>query len=475
MRERPNHPHSDSPGITAVRQRGEEGHEKDAILDSLARRFNVAQFVSFDPALKQRYAWIRGYSPNHEFDSVESAVAAILAASPERSVNIRSFQPDNPKGREFIYGQTSVPAVVSQLHRLAAEDLLTIVNETVDVNDGGVSGVAYGDAIEFAPKDTPRCVEKPGTASVTRRVGLRIFERVYHFKPALPDRRELRVEFSLHPLRRGYQYDHTIIWEVEEVSSPPTAVEVSWPNLFSRFVGDKAYGLLVADAIGLRVPRAVVIPRGLAPFTIGSETGLAETWIRTCPTEQVPGRFTTRRGWLDPFRLMQDEDPTGDAIASILAQEGIEAKYSGALIAQTDREPLVEGVTGYGDEFMVGRRAPESLPASIVGDVHATYRQASKELGPVRFEWVHDGRSVWIVQFHSGASATAGRVIFPGEAARYHEFDVKGGIEALRKLIDAVKGSDDGIVLVGRVGVTSHFGDLLRRARVPSRIEYPES
>jgi len=230
----------------------------------------------------------------------------------------------------------------------------------------------------------------------------------------------------------------------------------------------------IADALGLQVPRTVVIPRAVAPFALGRETGLAETWIRTCPTEQVPGRFTTRRGWLDPFRLMQDEDPTGDAIASILAQQGVEAKFSGALIAQTDREPLVEGVTGYGDEFMVGRRGPESLPEAVSRDVLATYRQASKELGPVRFEWVHDGRSVWIVQFHRGVSATAGRIIFPGEAGRYHEFDVRGGIEALRTLIDAVKGSEDGIVLVGRVGVTSHFGDLLRRARVPSRIEYPE-
>jgi hypothetical protein len=33
----------------------------------------------------------------------------------------------------------------------------------VDIEDGGVSGVAYGDMLEFAPGDTPRYVEKPGT------------------------------------------------------------------------------------------------------------------------------------------------------------------------------------------------------------------------------------------------------------------------------------------------------------------------
>jgi hypothetical protein len=52
---------------------------------------------------------------------------------------------------------------------------------------------------------------------------------------------------------------------------------------------------------------------------------------------------------------------------------------------------------------------------------------------------------------------------------------VAEGIGALRELIAGVDGSGDGVVLVGRVGVTSHFGDLLRRARVPSRIEEPGS
>ena len=59
----------------------------------------------------------------------------------------------------------------------------------------------------------------------------------------------------------------------------------------------------------------------------------------------------------------------------------------------------------------------------------------------------------------------------PGEAARFHPLDVSQGIEALRHLIAQLRGTGDGIVLVGRVGVTSHLGDLLRRARFPSRIE----
>jgi hypothetical protein len=34
-----------------------------------------------------------------------------------------------------------------------------------------------------------------------------------------------------------------------------------------------------------------------------------------------------------------------------------------------------------------------------------------------------------------------------------------------------LQGTGEGIVLAGRVGITSHLGDLLRRARIPSRIE----
>ena len=455
-------------------QTPDAAHHKDQVLDGLARRGNVAQCVSFDPALRQRFARVRGHEPNADFGSPGAAVAALLAASPEGSVNIRSYEPHDAKSREFLYGLRDPDAVLAALRRLSGQGLHTIVNETVDVDDGGVSGVAYGAVVEFAPGDTPRAVEKPGTAALTRELAGAVFGAVYGFRPALPDDPALRVEFSLHPLRRGFRHEHTILWEVEEApGGAPSEAHVAWPNRFSRMLGDKAYGLLVADALGLRVPRTQAFPRRTAPFAFGRDTGVAEPWIRTCPAEQVPGTFTTRRGWLDPYRLMADEDPDGTRIASILAQQGVDAKHSGALIAQPDGEPLLEGVRGFGEGFMVGERAPEPLPPGVAADVLDVYRQASAALGPVRFEWVHDGHRAWVVQLHRGASATSGRTIFPGEAARWHRFDVAGGIGALRELIAAVGGGGDGVVLVGRVGVTSHFGDLLRRARVPSRIEDP--
>ena len=449
------------------------GHFKDDILNDLAKRGNVAQFVSFGPDLVQRHAWIRGLPPGQRFDSLEEAVAALLAASPEGSVNVRSWEPESPKSRSFLYGRTDAGEIAGELRRLSSEGLYTILNETVDVQDGGVSGVAFGDTLEFAPGDTPRCVEKPDAAAFPRDLGLRLLETVYGFRPALPVKTEPRIEFSLHPMRRGYRREHTILWEMETPGPPPSAPRVSWPNRFSRHVGDKAFGLLIADALGLPVPRTWVIPRGLAAFSFGTSTGSSETWLRTCPREQIPGRFTTRHGWTDPFRLLQEEDPGGDLIASVLAQDGIDARYSGALVTTADGEPLLEGVAGFGDEFMLGRRPPEDLPPEIAGSLRDLYRRAAGRLGPVRFEWAHDGARAWILQLHRGTTLAMGRVVFPGEAERFHTLETARGIDALRELIARIEGTGEGVVLLGNVEVTSHFGDLLRRARVPSRIEEP--
>jgi hypothetical protein len=448
-------------------------HFKDATLDRLAKRANVAQFVSFGPApeLPQRFAHVRGYPTNHRFASAADAVGALLAVAPDRAVNVRSFVPDRPKGGEFLYGLRTVEAVVADLTRLAARGVYTIVNETVDVKDGGVSGVAFAGLLEFAPGDTPRCVEKPGVVALPRDVGLRLLETVYGFRPAVDYGEHTRLEFSVHPLRRGLRNEHTIVWEVEEDESQPYPAEVAWPNHFSRLLGDKAFGLLLAHTLGLPVPHAVVVGRAVAPFALGRPTGTGERWLRTCPVEQVPGKYTTHRGWSDPFRLLAEEDPDGTALASVLAQEGVEPVYSGALLAPADGEPILEGVAGVGDAFMKGEAGPEELPDEVRSAVTGLYRAAVDRLGPVRLEWVYDGQTAWVVQLHKGANPGSGRTIFPGEAAVFHRFEVGRGLEDLRVLVARVRESGDGVVLVGDVGITSHFGDVLRRARVPSRIE----
>jgi hypothetical protein len=451
------------------------GHFKDAILDQLAEVSNVAQFVSFGPGDQPdvRRIRIRGNPKRESVKSAEETIPVLLAESGEGSVNVRSFDPYQPRGHEFVYGIVDADRAIAHVRRLARMGLYTIVNETVNVSDGGVSGVAYAGILEFAPEDTPRCVEKPGTVTFPRVLGAQALEIIYGLRPDLEYPDEMRVEFSLHPLRRGIHQQHTIIWETEHAENIRLPASITWPNRFSRFIGDKVFGLVVAEVLGLRVPGTTVISRRIAPFTFGQSTGSSEVWIRTAPTVPMPGRFTTRLGWIDPFELLSTEDPEGDAIPSVMAQEGVEPSYSGAMLAGPNGSVLIEGVRGRGDDFMQGNRPPESLPEQIKSDVMSTFMAAARILGPVRLEWVHDGTHLWVVQLHRGAAATAGQVIYPGRATKEHRFHAKDGLEALRALTSRVKGSGEGIILVGRVGVTSHLGDVLRRARIPSRIEAP--
>jgi hypothetical protein len=450
------------------------GLEKDSVLDLLAADANVAQFVSFSPALTQRFSRVAGRPANDQFSSVRDAVESLLAAAADKMVNVRSYQPHDPKSREFVYGLDSADAAEAAVKRLAAAGLFTIVNETIDIHDGGVSGVVVGDLLEFAPEDTPRCVERAGVAALPRDVGLSLLAAVYGFRPNLDVPHGLRLEFSIHPLRRGVRNDHTIVWEREEVDNPPAASRIHWPNRFSRFVGDKVYGLLVAHLLGCAVPRTVVIGRRLPPFSFGERTGTGEVWLRTAPTDQVPGRYTTKRGWTDPYALLGAEDPSA-TVAAVLSQDGIDAAYSGSCVAPREGDPLVEGVRGYGDRFMAGRAAPERLPPEVTRSVSDTYRQLAASLGPVRFEWAWDGVRPWVLQLHVGRTVSTSQVIVPGSPATFHVFDVSLGLEALRRLTAELRNTDTGILLRGSVGITSHFGDLLRRAGIPSRIASDEA
>lgn len=446
-------------------------HFKDQGLDRLAESgHNIAQFVSYGPDNMQRFSRTLGTIANYPFGSVTEAAHYMLANSAEHSVNVRSFAPDDPKSKPFDYGLTSADDVATIAAARHADGLHTIINETISIDDGGVSGVSLGNVMEFAPFDTPRCVEKPGTARLTRALGADILERVYGFAPELLVNPNLRTEFSIHPLRHGYRDTHTITWEAEQVDAVPFDTVVTWPNRFSEMLGDKTYGLLIADTIGLPVPRTTVFNRTVKPFTFGKGTGSKESWLRTAPNKQTPGKFTTIQGWTDPYKLLEREDPTGEYIASVLCQDGVNALYSGACIMAADDKLLVEGKAGKGDSFMVGEEPTEQLPIFIERLVEGTYHQAASQLGPVRMEWVYDGTRVWVVQLHVGKSASTAEVIYPGgEATEYITYDTANGLEGLRELIEAHT-PGTGIILKGSVGVTSHFGDVLRKAAIPSKL-----
>jgi hypothetical protein len=449
-----------------------ESVRKDASLDQLAELINVAQFVSFSPArtgLKQEYCRVMGAQPNNLFKSVRHALGTLLERSPEHSINIRSYTPENPRSREFIYGIKVLDDAVSAAERLGSEGLFIIANETVDIHDGGVSGVIMGDVMEFSPDDTPRAVEKPGVASLPRVWGLGLLSIVYGFSPDINVPRRSRLEFSIHPKPRGWRNGHTLGWEYEVTEATGLVANISWPNRFSKMIGDKVYGLLVAHFVGLPVPHTLVFSRRIAPFAFGRRTGTSEVWVRTSPHEQVPGKFTTTKGWIDPFQLMSREDAEGKQIASILAQSAIPSVYAGAAILTGDGHLVVEGKAGEGDTFMKGASRPEELPKEVLRSVESTYNRACVLLGPVRFEWVFDGDTVWVVQLHRGATMTTASVVVPGEAANWVEFDVERGLEQLRETISSLD-SGAGLVLRGEVGLTSHVADVVRRAGVPTKL-----
>ena len=377
---------------------------KDQSLDELARIGNVAQFVSFAPssdgALKQQFSRVVSYEPNYVFETSAAAIEALIRHSPERSINLRSFTPESPRSRHFHYGIKSSTEAHALATQLSKEGLFVIANETVDVADGGVSGVVQGGVIEFAPDDTPRCVEKPGVASLPVPWGLTLIRRVYGFEPEIVDAGKGRLEFSIHPKPRGWRNGHTLMWEYEANTTAPIAPLLNWPNRFSRHIGDKTFGLMIAEISGLPVPRTTAIPRRVAPFVFGQSTGSLEIWTRTCPHDPDPGRFTTKKGWIDPFRLLQLEDPNSEAIASVLCQSAVPAAFAGAAIMDDNGNTVIEGTQGEGDHFMLGLRGPERLPANILADVQSALGDASNILGAVRFEWVHDGDRIWIVQLH---------------------------------------------------------------------------
>ena len=447
--------------------------QKDEVLDRLAVRGNVAQFVAYRPSpngLRQSFSRVAGQSPNTLFDCVSDAAAALLRLSGEGAVNVRSYVPHDPRSREFIYGLQTIDDIVSTANRLSADGLHIILNETVDIHDGGVSGVVQGGIVEFAPDDTPRCVEKPGVASLPFDTAMALLKIVYGFCPDVPHVAGERSEFSIHPVPRGWRPGHTLLWE-HEIGLPDEGLPtLQWPNRFSRVLGDKAYGLMMASIAGFSVPKTLVIGRRIAPFTFGRPTGSVAVWTRTCPVEPQPGLYTTVKGWTDPFALLAHEDPDGKAIASVLRQDAVLAQYSGAAIVTADGDLAVEGRAGEGDRFMLGAAPPERLPNYVRKEVEATFEKLREAFGPVRFEWVYDGKLLWVVQLHRGATQSRATAIVPGDATYWKEFQANDGLEKLRQLLGTLQ-HDSGVTVIGDFGLTSHIADVLRRAGRPARIQ----
>lgn len=438
---------------------------------------NIARYVSVAPDMSVRYVNIDTdyvYKGN-----LKNCILDLIEASNSKSVNIRSFSIESMKGHSLVYGKQAneIDEIIDVIQKNCNENKYSIINETIDVNDGGVSGVILGNIIEFAPNDTPKCVEKPDICFLEKNMGMHLLKTVYGFEPECDFDENYRVEFSLHPHREGLCKRHTIIWEYEKFEEYECDIKIKWPNKFSRFIGDKAFGLIIADYLGFNVPYTTVISRNVPPFSFGQETGLREKWIRTAPIVKEPGKYYTGDKWTDPFILMQKEELKGDNkinIASVLSQSAVEAVYSGgAIIGKNQDNDLIEGVAGKGDNFMVGADYLDFLPDSVLVKLKALLNEIRKYyylLGDVSIEWVFDGTKIWLVQLNQIKETGLGTTIVAGEPAKYEKFYVEDGLEQLRSKIKAIKGRDIGIELIGDVGLTSHFGDVLRHANIPSFI-----
>lgn len=438
---------------------------------------NIAQYISIEPSGQVKHVQISNYLKDEV--GLKELITILIKSSRSGAVNIRSFSPSVMKGNKLVYNKKlgDIEEVIQQVKQNCSEGKYSIVNENIDINDGGVSGVVLGDIIEFAPKDTPKCVEKEGVCLLEKRLGYHILKTVYGFEPDFKFGDEYRVEFSIHPNREGVKQTHTIVWEYEMFEKTEHSFKITWPNKFSEFIGDKTFGLLIADYLGLNVPFTTAITREIAPFNFGKKTGLFEKWIRTCPVVKESGKYYTGSQWTDPFILMQTEEAKGDKsinIAAILSQDAVEPKYSGGAIITNERDrDVIEGVQGNGERFMLGQDFQNNLPNDVINKLEKvmdTFRSYQDIIGNVSIEWVYDGKEVWVVQLNQLKNNGSGNIIVNGNPSHYEQFFVSSGLEALRIKINDIQSKDIGIEIVGNVGVTSHFGDLLRQSNIPSRI-----
>ena len=454
---------------------------KDEVLDRLARTSNVAQFVSFAPnTLESRFSRIAGQAPNAVFKSTRTAIEALLAASPEGKVNVRSFDPSRPEGNPFLKNLDKVEHIQSVLISLGkAQNLHTIINECIDESDGGVSGVAHRGVLEFAPDATPRVVDDPSaeTAYLPFPIGMRMLELVYGVRPALDGFEGARVEFSLHPRPRGWNRMQTVIWQAEQRPGDQLKAHLTWPNQFSRLLGDKVYGLLLAHLQGLSVPRTMVFTaRQLFPFSFGKSTGSGRTWTRTAPAVKVPGFYPSVQRWHDPYQMLREWralmpdllSPPPAPLASVLIQEGVEARFSGRALATPTRGWEIGGVVGTGEGFMLGDDRGEKLPQEVQSAVRVTMDRAIECFGALSIEWAFDGAEVWVLQLNSLSETVA-------PAARDGDIDwiefrfEPGGIEKFREFAKSAQARGKGIVVMGNVSPLSHIGEIAEILGVPIR------
>jgi hypothetical protein len=174
-------------------------------------------------------------------------------------------------------------------------------------------------------------------------------------------------------------------------------------------------------------------------------------------------------GLAGPVRPTGRRGPVGPGRGGRAVPGGFHALWSGAAFPGDDGGLLVEGVAGFGDDFMLARAARTLLPEHVLRDIGRIGARAAAAFGPVRLEWAHDGDDAWVLQLH--LVPWRQRTPSPSIPA-----SPRAGTASTRRRGWSGCGSGSpraaatrGVEVAGDVGVTSHAGDLLRRAAIPSR------
>ena len=82
---------------------------------------------------------------------------------------------------------------------------------------------------------------------------------------------------------------------------------------------------------------------------------------------------------------------------------------------------------------------------------------------------------MWVVQLQQEPAISNGYTIVPGHPSTYHSFKTSDGISKLRDLTAKVQGKNEGVLVIGKVGMTSHVADILRRLKIPSKVQFSEN
>lgn len=404
-------------------------------------------------------------------------IRELLIKSRNNRVNVRSYTDDlSSKSNPFVYGLYHIDDVLDEVAKLRQQGYNIIVNETIDKDDGGVSGVIYNGIMEFAPRETPRTVEKSdGIARLPSKLGLNLLKKVYNFGKydvdldiLVDNLKDIRTEFSVHPTG-----NKLTVWDLEpSFTNTNYKCRISTESRMSELIGHKTFGLLVADCLGLKVPKTRVKNVYIPDFEFGGLEGEG-VFTRTAPSDRTPGKFATMEGYCDSSILMNGYVPT------VLYQDKIEVAYSGTALCKKNQKTVIEGVKGIGSNFMLGKEPPGDLPIEIIYKVEEEVDRVFNRLEEfsildedILLEWGVKDDSVVIFQlvFKNEDCRPRGEYIVEPDTTEdieYTEFYVENGVEGLLELLET---NPKGVILKGNVGYGSHLCDILRERKIVSKI-----